>query len=60
MWWYGRGNSGGSLLPEEKKANMWRGRGNSGGSWPPAPPPRSYYMPISGCTVVQPIILPVL
>ena len=24
------------------------------------PPPRSYYMPISGCTVVQPIILPVL
>ena len=39
MWWYGRGNSGGSLLPEEKKANMWRGRGNSGGSWPPASPP---------------------
>ena len=20
MWWYGRGNSGGSWLPEEKKA----------------------------------------
>ena len=36
MWWYGRGNSGGSWLPEEKKANMWPGRGNSGGSWPPA------------------------
>ena len=32
MWWYGRGNSGGSWLPEEKKANMWHGRGNSGGS----------------------------
>ena len=30
------GNSGGSRLPEEKKANMWPGRGNSGGSWPPA------------------------
>ena len=26
MWWYGRGNSGGSWLPEEKKANMWHGR----------------------------------
>ena len=38
MWWYGRGNSGGSRLPEEKKANMWPGRGNSGGSWPPAFP----------------------
>ena len=38
MWWYGRGNSGGSWLPEEKKANMWPGRGNSGGSWPPAFP----------------------
>ena len=36
MWWYGRGNSDGSWLPEEKKANMWPGRGNSGGSWPPA------------------------
>ena len=36
MWWYGRGKSGGSWLPEEKKANMWYGRGNSGGSWPPA------------------------
>ena len=22
MWWYGRGNSGGSWLPEEKKANI--------------------------------------
>ena len=32
------GNSGGSWLPEEKKANMWHGRGNSGGSWPPAFP----------------------
>ena len=32
MWWYGRGNSGGSWLLEEKKANMWPGRGNSGGS----------------------------
>ena len=38
MWWYRRGNSGGSWLPEEKKANMWPGRGNSGGSWPPAFP----------------------
>jgi len=38
MWWYGRGNSGGSWLPEEKKANVWHGRGNSGGSWPPAFP----------------------
>ena len=42
MWWYGRGNSGGSWLLEEKKANMWPGRGNSGGSWPPALP-RSWY-----------------
>ena len=41
MWWPGRGNSGGSWLPEEKKDNMWPGRGNSGGSWPPAFP-RSY------------------
>ena len=31
----GRGNSGGSWLPEEKKANMWPGRRNSGGSWLP-------------------------
>ena len=38
MWWHGRGNSGGSWLPEDKKANMWHGRGNSGGSWPPAFP----------------------
>ena len=38
MWWYGRGNSGGSWLPEEKKANMWHGRGNSGGSLPTAFP----------------------
>ena len=38
MWWYGRGYSGDSWLPEEKKANMWPGRGNSGGSWPPAFP----------------------
>ena len=38
MWWYGSGKSGGSWLPEEKKANMWHGRGNSGGSWPPAFP----------------------
>ena len=38
MWWYGKGNSGGSWLPEEKKANMWQGRGNSDGSWPPAFP----------------------
>ena len=44
MWWPGRGNSGGSWLPEEKKANMWPGRGNSGGSWPPAFPrsPETY------------------
>ena len=34
MWWYGRGNSGGSYQPEEKKAKMWPGRGDSGGSWP--------------------------
>ena len=38
MWWYGRGNSGGSWLLEEKKANMCHGSGNSGGSWPPAFP----------------------
>ena len=38
MWWYGRGNSCGSWLPEEEKANMWHRRGNSGGSWPPAFP----------------------
>ena len=38
MWWYGRVNSGGSWLQEEKKANMWHRRGNSGGSWPPAFP----------------------
>ena len=47
MWWPGRGNSGGSWLPEEKKANMWPGRGNSGGSWPPAFP-RSLYTPYLG------------
>ena len=35
MWWHGRGNSGGSCLPEDKKANMWPGRKNSGGSWLP-------------------------
>ena len=46
MWWYGRRNSGGSWLPEEKKANMWPGRGNSGGSWPPAFP-RSIYVKLS-------------
>ena len=39
MWWYGRGSSGGSWLPEEKKANMWPGMGNRGGSWPPLPSP---------------------
>ena len=38
MWWYGRGNSGGSWLSEEKKAKMWHGRGNSGGSRLPAFP----------------------
>ena len=38
MWWYGRGNIGGSWLPEEKKTNMWHGRGNSSASWPPAFP----------------------
>ena len=38
MWWFGKGNSGGSWLPKEKKANMWPERGNSGGSWPPAFP----------------------
>ena len=45
MWWYGRENSGGSRLPEEKKANMWPGRGKSGGSWPPAFP-RSFNITI--------------
>ena len=25
MWWYGIGYSGGSWLPEEKKAIMWPG-----------------------------------
>jgi len=34
MWWYGRGNSGGSWLLEEKKGNVTR-KGNRGGSWPP-------------------------
>ena len=38
MWWPGRGNSGGSWLPEKTKVNMWHGKGNSGGSWPPAFP----------------------
>ena len=38
MWCYGKGNSGGLWLPEEKTANLWHGRGNSGGSWPPAFP----------------------
>ena len=38
MYWHGRGNSGGSWLPVDKKANMWHGRGNNGGSWPPAFP----------------------
>ena len=38
MWWYGMGNSGGSWLREEKKANMWHERVNSGGSWPPVFP----------------------
>ena len=38
MWWPGRGNRGGSWLPEEKKANLWHGRGNNGGPWPPAFP----------------------
>ena len=47
MWWYGRGNSGGSWLPEEKKANMWPGRGKGGGSWPPAFP-RSSDIGVSG------------
>ena len=39
MWWHGRGNSGGSWLPETKKANMLHRWGNSSGSWPPAFPP---------------------
>ena len=30
MWGPGRGNSGGSWLPDELKTNMWHGRGNSG------------------------------
>ena len=38
MCWHGWGNSGGSWLPEDKKANIWHRRGNSGGSWPPASP----------------------
>ena len=38
MSWYGRGNCGGSWLPEEKKGHMWTGTENSGGSWPPAFP----------------------
>ena len=44
MWWYGRGNSGGSWLPDEKKANMWHGRGKSGGSWLPAFPRSTGWM----------------
>ena len=42
MWWYGRGISGGSWLPEEIKANMWHGRGNSRGPWSPAFPSSTY------------------
>ena len=42
MWWYRRGNSSGSWLPEEKKANLWPGRENivvAHGRLPsPAPP----------------------
>ena len=38
MWWHGRGNSGVSWLPIDKKANTWHGRRSSGGSWPPAFP----------------------
>ena len=49
MWWYRRGNSGGSWLPEEKKANMWYGRGNSGGSWLPAFPPSPGGLKILPC-----------
>ena len=47
MWWYARGNSGGSWLPEEKKTNMWPGRRNSGGSLP-ATFPRSSRGPMRG------------
>ena len=38
MWWPGRGNSGGSWLPEDKIANMWQIWRNSGGLCPPAFP----------------------
>jgi len=38
MWWYERGNSGDSWLPEEKKANIKPGRGISGSSRPTAFP----------------------
>ena len=44
MQWHRRGNSGGSWLPEDKKANMWRGRGIRGGSWPPAFPRSLEYL----------------
>ena len=49
MWWPGRRNSGGSWLPEEKKANMWPGRGNSGGSWPPAFPRSPHKLKLKIC-----------
>ena len=41
MWWPGRGNSGGSWLPDELKTNMWHGRGNSGMAHSRLPSPHS-------------------
>jgi len=61
MWWYGRGNSGGSWLLEDKKANMWHGRGNSCGSWPPAFPRSSgqLTMKLRNKTIISSVSRPV-
>ena len=56
MWWHGRGKSGGSCLPEDKKANMWYGREKSGGSWAPAfPRSHTYSNMIKSKTSMTPI-----
>jgi len=47
MWWSGRGNSGGSWLPEEKKLICGK-KGKRGGSWPPAFPRSSRLINLLG------------
>ena len=57
MWWYRRGNSGGSWLLEEKKLICARkGKENSGGSWPPAFP-RSPYKKCSSVKLLPDIVV---